>query len=194
MKKSAIVGWIISIVVVVGIGWLIWQQQANIPDYNGMAGPRPVKGNAAATIVVEEFSDFQCPACKSAQPTAEDVINTFGDKIAFYYKHFPLTAIHPFAFRAALAAECANDQGKFWEYHDVLFQNQPNFSEDELVRYAGDLGLDGTSFSACVESRARQDVVRADMREGDNRNISGTPTFFVNGEAVADWTQLKSGS
>ncbi|MDZ4229757.1 MAG: thioredoxin domain-containing protein, partial [Candidatus Veblenbacteria bacterium] len=96
---------------------------------------------------------------------------------------------------AALAAECANDQGKFWEYHDQLFDKQPNFSRDELVVYATELGLtiEGESgFAACLDSRAETDVVRADMREGDQRKVSGTPTFFLNGEAVQDWSQLKA--
>lgn len=192
MRRNTKIGLVIGVVVVVGLGLLIWQQQSNIPDYIPPESSRPVAGNPQATIVVEEFSDFQCPACKSAEVVVQDVLASLGDQVAFYYKHFPLTAIHPYAFQAALAAECANDQGKFWEYHNVLFQNQPNFSAGELMSYAGGLELDTESFSACLKSRAWQDVVRADMREGDGRKVNSTPSFFVNGEAVADWRQLKS--
>ena len=193
MKRNAKIGWFIAIaVVVLGLGYLMFRQQEDLPAYTLEAGDRPIKGSAEATILVEEFSDFQCPACKSAQGVVQDVVDTFGDKIAFTYKHFPLSSIHPFAMRAALASECANDQGKFWEYHDLLFANQPNFSEGELIAYAGDLELDTASFTACLKSRARQDIVRGDMREGDRRNVNSTPSFFVNGERVTEWTQLRS--
>lgn len=163
-------------------------------DYLGTDQPRPTKGLAEASIVLEEFSDFQCPACKTAQASVKEVLSTFGDKVLLKYRHFPLVTIHTQAYRAALAAECANDQGKFWEYHDLLFDNQPNFSRDELVTYAQqlELNIEGSSgFAACLDSRAKTEIVRADMREGEDRKIGGTPTFYLNGELVSDWSKLK---
>ncbi len=180
---------IAGVVITIG-GIAIWLSMGSAPTYENVNSPRPVKGSSEAKVVVEEFSDFQCPACKSAQDTVKRVINEFGDQIRFEFKHFPLTTIHPQAFRAALASECANDQGKFWEYHDLLFINQPNFSPSELVSYAEGLGLNKDTFKACLDSRVKNDVVRADMAEASSRQVNATPTFFVNGQVVQNWNQL----
>jgi protein-disulfide isomerase len=196
MRKSRAIAWSIAGLLVIAIGWFLLSRSASQVTYisPGQAMRPPLKGSAAAAVNVEEFSDFQCPACKGAEPVVNDVITTFGDRIKFTYHHYPLVSVHTQAFRAALAAECANDQGKFWEYGDKLFEKQPDFSRNELVEYAKDLGLtvDGDSgFAACLDSRIHTEIIRTDMRDGEQRNISGTPTFFVNGEVVSDWTQLK---
>jgi len=184
-----------AVVVILLVVWFINRPTYNYPE---QTSPRPVLGSASATIVVEEYSDFQCPACKQAQSVAKEVVATFGDKIAFYYKHFPLTQIHVMAFRAASASECANDQGKFWEYSDQLFLNQPNsssdlakFSDAALISYAGTLGLDTESFTQCLKSRSKDSIVRDDMHSGSSKRVQGTPTFFVNGQVVEDWTKLR---
>ncbi len=185
--------WVASgVLVAIGLGVWLWRAAVNRPTYPTINSPRPILGKVDAAVKLEEFSDFQCPACKSAQSTVKEIVDTFGDRIAFSYRHFPLLSIHPQAFRAALASECANDQGKFWEYHDKLFEMQPAFSRDELVGYARGLQLDEPSFAACLDSKAKSDLIREDMREGETRNVRGTPTFFVNDEAIDDWTQLKS--
>ncbi len=185
-------GWVwFGVVVVLGLGaWWVFSA-SNVPNYPKVDSPRPTQGSVSARVKVEEFSDFECPACKAAEPTAQDVIKTFGDQILFSYRHFPLVTVHYQAFTAALAAECANDQGKFWEYHDSLFQHQPNLSKSDLKTYAADLKLNPDSFGACLDSRAKTDVVRADIAEGDKRGGNATPTFFVNGQRVADWSKLK---
>ncbi|OGF02748.1 MAG: hypothetical protein A3H14_02845 [Candidatus Doudnabacteria bacterium RIFCSPLOWO2_12_FULL_49_8] len=192
-KKAA--WWLGGVAVVIAVIVVVWLAAGPKPTYLGPAdAARPAIGPTDAALVLEEFSDFQCPACKSAQPTIKDVVATFGDRVYFKYYHYPLVTIHTQAFRAALASECANDQGKFWQYHDLLFDNQPNFSRDDLVAYARqlELNIDGENgFAACLDARAKTDIVRADMRAGDERGIQGTPTFFLNGEAVADWSKLK---
>ncbi len=192
-KKGFWVG--AGVVVILLIVWFVNRPTYDYPD---KVSPRPILGSSTASIVVEEYSDFQCPACKQAESVAKEVQTTFGDKIAFYYKHFPLTQIHVMAFRAASASECANDQGKFWEYHDQLFLNQPQssidlakFSDDALIGYAGTLGLDTNSFTQCLKSRSKDNVVRDDMHSGNIKNIQGTPTFFVNGVVVEDWSKLR---
>jgi len=181
-------GGILALVIVV---WAIWAGTAAKPYYPEINSPRPVQGSGDAKIVLEEFSDFQCPSCKAAQGLLKEILATFGSKIKFSYRHYPLVSIHTQAFRAALAAECANDQGSFWPYHDKLFEVQPAFSADELVSYAKDLGLKSDDFKACLDSRAKNQIIRDDMKEGDSRGITGTPTFFLNGERVEDWTTLK---
>ncbi|MFA4936947.1 MAG: DsbA family protein [Patescibacteria group bacterium] len=184
--------WIFTLVMIITAVVLLWiWQSTDKPDYPEISSPRPFLGTQDASIVVEEFSDFQCPSCKLADSLIKEIMNTFGDRVVFYYKHFPLSSIHPFAVRAALAVECSNDQGKFWEYHNKLFENQPRFSENDLINYASELNLNKENFSACLQSRAKQEVVKNDLREGNSRKLNATPTFFVNGEQIEDWTKLK---
>jgi len=156
----------------------------------------PILGEEDAPVTMVEFSDFQCPYCarffeQTFPQLKENYIKTGKVKLAF--RHLPLS-FHQYAQKTAEASECANEQGKFWEYHDLLFDNQPNFSRDDLVAYARqlELNIDGENgFAACLDARAKTDVVRADMRAGDERGVQGTPTFFLNGEPVADWSNLK---
>jgi protein-disulfide isomerase len=186
-KKYLIAGVVAAFALV---GWWVFSA-SNVPDYPKVDSPRPTLGSASARVKVEEFSDFECPACKAAEPTVAEVLKTFGDQIYFSYHHFPLVTVHLQAYTAALAAECANDQGKFWQYHDSLFEHQPQLSKSQLKQYAADLKLNTESFNACLDSRAKQTQVRADMAEADKRGVNSTPTFFVNGTKVQDWTKLK---
>jgi len=101
-----------------------------------------------------------------------------------------LTSIHPYALGAAVASECAADQGKFWEYHDLLFDNQTDIKKKDLIIYAERLNLDTTAFQNCYDSQVKNKVVRADMDEGRKLNIDSTPTFYVDGKKIADWTTI----
>jgi len=112
------------------------------------------------------------------------VLSAYGDRIRFVYRNFPL-GNHPNARPAAEAAQCANEQGKFWPYHDRLFGDQRRLSEDELKRTAADLGLDAPRFNACVDSHKYKDVVDADIRDGEEAGVTGTPAFFVNGRLLS---------
>lgn len=179
--------WIAIVAVVIVLS--VWYYQSR-PQYTNVDSPRPVKGDKSSSIILEEFSDFQCPACGAAQPTVDQVLKTYGDKIAFSYRHFPLLSVHANAYSAALASECANDQGKFWEYHDLLFKNQKDLRQATLLRLADETGLNKESFSACLKSRAKASVVQADMQEGERRNINSTPTFYLNGELIENWQGL----
>ncbi len=177
-----------GILLLIGLVWIVVVWQGENPAYNLPPAERPVLGNPNASIVVEEFSDFQCPACRSAAPVVKGIVNKYKDKIKFVYRHFPLLSIHPRAYDAALASECANDQGKFWQYHDLLFANQPNFKKDQLIGYARDLGLNESEFSACLQSRARKEVVDADLNKAKELNLNSTPTFIVNGKIIRNWS------
>lgn len=115
----------------------------------------------------------------------------YGYQIRIEFKYFPLVSVHPNAFLAAMAAECANDQGKFWAYHDKLFAHQEGLNKSDLINFAKDTGLDINNFQACLDSGAKSGVVRTDMAEGSKLDINGTPTFFVNGEKVEDWRLLE---
>lgn len=158
-------------------------------SYRSPAWERPFRGAATSSVTLVEFSDFQCPACQAAEAVVEDALAQYGN-VRFEYHHFPLTSIHRLAFKAAVASECAADQGKFWEYHDRLFREQPNFSQKDLVAYAQDLGLDTDSFTACLGSGDPAQRVKDDAAEAARLRLQGTPTFFINGQQVGDWSQL----
>ncbi len=144
-------------------------------------GNKPT-GNAKITLV--EYSDFQCPFCARAAPTVKQILDEYGDQIEFVYKHFPLTSIHPQAQKAAEASECARDQGKFMEYHDIIFQNQNALTDADLKRYANQLGLDTGEFNECLDSDEKTSIVLADLQEGQSKGVRGTPTFFINDQQL----------
>lgn len=144
----------------------------------------PYVGGINASVTVVEFSDFQCPACRAGEPTVKQLITLYGDKIKFVYKNFPLP-MHQYGEIAAEAGECANEQGKFWEYHDKLFDNQAEWAmqgQSKLKDYAKDLGLDTGKFNTCLDTGAMKAKVAEDTAEGERVGMQGTPTFFINGE------------
>ena len=141
-----------------------------------------VLGSKEARVVIVEFSDFQCPACKAAEPTVKKITQEYKDKILFVYRHFPIIASHPYALKAAEAAEAAGEQGKFWQYHDILFENQENQKTEDLLKYAQDLGLDAQKFKEALDSGRFKDKVTSDMDDGENLGVSATPTFFINNQ------------
>jgi len=145
---------------------------------------RPAKGPANAAVEIIEFSDFQCPFCLNAFPTVNQVLRTYGDKIRFVYRHYPL-ANHPRARPAAEASQCAHEQGKFWEYHDRLFGNQALLSDSDLKQHAVALGLDAGQFNTCYDSQKYKADVDTDIRAGDEAGVSGTPAFFINGRMLS---------
>jgi len=152
----------------------------------------PVKGNTNAPVTVVEFSDFQCPFCskffKQTLPLLEkNYIDT--GKIKLVYRDLPIDSLHPNARLAHIASECADEQGKFWEYHDVLFQKQSEWQrmnsidfQSTLTQYAADLGLQSESFMACLESEEIADEVNKDFLEAAKYGATGTPTFFIGNE------------
>ena len=143
--------------------------------------PRPTIGDPSAKVVVEEFSDLQCPACAQSQPFVKDILQRYEDKIFFKLKHFPLQSIHFNAYKAAQAAECANDQGVFFPYVDAAYQNQYNLNKAGLMNIAILLELDADRFEACLDSGVKEFIVDRDLSEGMARGVPGTPSFFVNG-------------
>jgi protein-disulfide isomerase len=154
------------------------------PRQNIAAAKGAAKGPANAPIEIIEFSDFQCPFCQRANPTVEQVLKTYGDRIHFVYRHFPLNN-HPNARPAAEASQCAAEQGKFWEYHDTLFANPSKLSDADLKQHAAGLGLDTGKFNACVDTHKYKAQVDADMEAGEEAGVNGTPAFFVNGRMLS---------
>ena len=154
-----------------------------------------VLGSEDAKVTIVEFSDFQCPACGAAHPVVKQVIKEYGDKIFFVYRHFPLLATHQYALKAAEAAEAAGEQGKFWEYHDILFANQDNLKTEDLKNYAKQIGLDVKKFNEALDSGKHKDKVLSDLDDGEKFGVTSTPTFFINGQmhrGVLNLDQFKS--
>ena len=148
------------------------------------AADSPARGPANAPVEIVEFSDFQCPYCQRANPTVQQVLTTYGDRVHFVYRHYPLPN-HPNARPAAEAAVCAADQGKFWPYHDVLFPNAGRLATTDLKHHAAELGLDSAKFDACVDGHQSKARVDADVRAGEEAGVNGTPAFFVNGRMLS---------
>lgn len=142
--------------------------------------PARLRGNAKAPVMIVEFSDYQCPYCRSVEPTVKDVLAKYGDKVSFSYRDFPLTAIHSQAMIAAEASRCALEQGKFWEYHDQLFASS-KLEKDTLVEYARGLKLNDKQFEACVTSEKYKADIEKDQQDGRKAGVNGTPGFFING-------------
>ncbi|HEY0964505.1 MAG TPA: thioredoxin domain-containing protein [Candidatus Paceibacterota bacterium] len=180
---------IVGIITVVLFGGAIWFSSVSQKASNdGVEVSEHIKGNPESTVTLVEYSDFQCPACASFHPAVKEVIDQYGDKIRFEYKHYPLP-IHSFAQQAAIAAEAAGQQGKFFEYHDMLFINQKQWSSAAAPgaffrQYAQELGLDMEKFDRHLKSSVLRDAVRADMSEARELGLTGTPTFFLNGEKM----------
>jgi protein-disulfide isomerase len=184
--KSVVVFIAVTLGILLGVGGLLWQfgntENKAIPE---IAGERKhVKGSGEITLV--EFSDFQCPACLSVQAPLKEILKKYEGKVQFVYRHFPLTNIHKNAMMAAQASEAAEMQGKFWEFHDLLFSKQGEWSglgdpREKFGEYAQQLELDIDKFVSDMESQAAKDIVSTDILASTRYRLTGTPTFYING-------------
>jgi protein-disulfide isomerase len=144
----------------------------------------PSHGPEDAPITIVEFSDFQCPFCRRFHDeTYQALLEAYPGQIRFVYRNLPLTSIHPDAMPAAVASLCANDQGKYWEYHEKLFSSE-TLDEPTYIQYATDLGLDVDTFTACLSDGSHDEFIQQDMDFAINLGVQSTPTFFVNGLAI----------
>ena len=139
------------------------------------------EGQADAPIILVEYGDYQCPHCGAAYPVIKKIQETFATQIKFVFRNFPLSESHPMAFAAAVATEAAALQDKFWEMHDIIFENQRGLSNEALFRMAKQIGLDVEQFSNDIQKDALSDKVEADFESGIRSGVNGTPSFFVNG-------------
>lgn len=180
-KYKWYIGAAIVLVIVLGV-WLALK-----PTYPDKFTPKPLKGKPDASVRIVEFSDLQCPACSAAHPVTTRIMEEYGDRVSLEYKHFPL-AFHRFAFDAAMASECANDQGLFWEYVETAFTNQDQLDKAHLKQYGEDVGVaDRDAFNACLDTKAKEKYVKADMNEGIGKGVPGTPSFYINGVKLESW-------
>ena len=145
----------------------------------------PSKGPVKAPVTIVKFEDFHCPFCKKVQPTLAQVLSKYGNNVRLVHRDFPIDAIHPAARKGHEAARCANEQGKFWQYHDVLYANAPKADAADLKSYAREVGLDVPAFEKCVANGEFRDVVQKDVEEGTRLGVNGTPAFFINGRLLS---------
>lgn len=158
-------------------------------DLPAEATQGPVRGADNGKITMVLFDDFECPYCAKFFATEEALLQTFPNDLKIIFHNLPLS-FHKFARSAANAAECANDQGKFWEYAEILFANQSRQSQNDLINYAAELNLDNVKFQSCLESKVNRQIVSQDIKGGNDLKILGTPTILFDGQEVSDWRNL----
>jgi len=193
-KIKSILIWTIGIIAIIAAVFIMVKLANNAsPDsdisIDSIAPTDQVKGNPDAKLVLTEYSDFQCPACAMYVPFVSQVVDEYGDKIAFVYRHFPLSSIHPHAEAAARAAEAAGEQNAFWPMHDILFDEQSQWSASSrpkkfFLEYAERLNLDLVQFESDYNSSKIKDKVETDRQSGLRARIDSTPTFFINGNKI----------
>lgn len=182
-----------AVLLFAGLVWLVMRVPAD-PSSRNAGQPEqvtfndegsPSVGPSNAKVVVHLYSDFQCPACKFAEPPVKATMEAYKDRVRFVWKDFPLEQIHSNARAAAEAARCVADQSKFWEYHDRLYANQSDWDKladpkTKLIEEAQAIGVEPTALTGCFQTRAHDNLIARDMAEGLSNNVDRTPTFFVN--------------
>jgi protein-disulfide isomerase len=155
------------------------------PKVDIAADPRRMRGHSDAPVTIVEFSDFQCGFCRTATTTIKELLVKYDGRVRLSYRDYPLVQIHPEADRAAEAARCAGEQGKFWEYHDLLFAAKQQLTADVLTRTATTLNLNADTFRACMVTRKYKSEVEKDIEDAKQLGLTGTPAFFINGIFVS---------
>jgi formate-nitrite transporter family protein len=191
--------WALALLIVAGAAYGVYYLAARAPavpeQENNTAlsldvSPQDwVRGNTESPVALVEYGDFQCPACGQYHPLVKGLEAEFGERVAFVYRHFPLTRAHPNATAASRAAEAAGLQGKFWEMHDILFERQTEWSpkpnpDATFAAYAEELGLDNEQFKTDYNKNELEDKIDAHFQSGIASGVNATPTFFLNGEKL----------
>ncbi len=187
------VGFVVIILIIVGLS----NVGSNEPALESETNPQLVtsqdhiKGNPDAYVTLVEYSDFQCPACRTYYPLLKQLNEKHPDDVRIVYRHFPLVQIHPYAVPAAQASEAAGIQGKFWEMHDKLFETQDGWSKGGVPDgffsdLAGTIGLDVEKFKKDMDSSEVKSKIERDKQFGDKLNVTGTPTFYLNGKKLSN--------
>lgn len=180
---------VLAAVIVLMGGSFLYAQFATRNANNGVTVQDHIKGNTEAKVILTEYADFQCPACGQFYPIVSSVLEQYGDQMSFEFKHFPLSSVHPFAMPAAKAAEAAGQQGKFFEMYAKLFENQNAWTKSAtpqtyFIEYAKELGLDEALFKQHLRSSVLEDHIKSQFNEAREKGLTGTPSFFLNGELL----------
>ena len=197
MKNFIWIGGIV-IVLIALMFWGVKSTDIKPPFELGVIHPLDnIKGKIDSKIVVMEYSDFECSACKTYYPIMRELTAEFGDRVAFVYRHFPLIGLHTNAEFAARAAEAAKKQGKFWEMHDLLFEKQDEWAKvanlmPMFESYTKLLGISVEQFKTDFASKEVKDFVKAQRIHAIKSGLQGTPTFFVNGKQIQNPTSVEA--
>ncbi|HXK41055.1 MAG TPA: DsbA family protein [Candidatus Paceibacterota bacterium] len=190
-KKYLVRGFILLALVAVVFGFWKLSQQTPVIDTEVLQINETdwIRGNENSAVTIIEYLDFQCPACGAYHPLVTQLVSEYGDRVRFVTRHFPITNIHPNAMPAARVAEAAGRQGKFWEMHDVLFENQQLWSnkpnpDETFLSYAESIGLNTEQFSSDYKDGSIDDKVDSDRNGASAASVTGTPTFFLNGKKM----------
>jgi protein-disulfide isomerase len=151
-----------------------------------------VQGPKDAAVTIVEFSDFQCPFCRTVVATVKEVMRQYSGTVRWAFRDFPIASLHPQASKAAEAARCAGEQGKFWEYHNLLFNNQAQAAIADFKRFADQLKLNPKLFGLCLDSGRHKAAVQSDIDDGTRLGITGTPSFFINGRLLVGAQPLET--
>jgi protein-disulfide isomerase len=151
-----------------------------------------IQGPADAAVTLLEYGDYECPFCGAAYPIVKEAQSRMGDRLRFVFRNFPISTSHPHAERAAEAAEAAASQGRFWQRHDLLYENQKRLDDADLHDYAEQLGLDVDAFDGDLARHVHAERVREDFMSGVRSGVNGTPTFYINGSRHDGGYELES--
>ena len=180
-RKTGVI--VVAVAVILGAGLLLTRQSSHSMGAAVLAD-EPALGPSTAPVTIVEYGDFGCSACQAWHRAGirERVLARYGDQVRFVWRDFPvITSLSP---KAAEAAQCAHDQGRFWEYHDLLYERAPAIRQGDLKAYAAELGLDAEQFDQCLDSGAHAGTVNQDLRDARARGLRGTPSFLMNGDAL----------
>jgi len=192
--KIIFIGLVIIAVLAAGV-FLFKRFQGAMPSQGILVAEVKSKGPVDAPIKIVEYSDFQCPACQFAQPILEEIFADYPDQVYLVFRHFPLQG-HVRALPAHVAAQCAANVGKFWEYHDRLYADQKNWSTTEdanisFLQYAREANMDLDVFAECYSNEDVVDFIQKEKTEGVNLKVRSTPTFFINEERIVGGRELR---
>ncbi len=182
-ETKLFLGIIVATVAIIAGAVVIFSKPAPTLPREELVGNGPKAGNPDATVYLVEFSDFQCSGCAAVAPTVKEIIEKHKDKLLVVYRHFPLDQ-HPYAMKAAIAAEAAAQQGKFWEMSDLLFANQTRLSDELVLEFAKQLDLRMEAFTQDLQRSDIKQKIEADRAYGLTIGINSTPTFFLNGKKL----------
>ncbi len=188
---------IIVVLVFVGVFTLGGHNKANAPDNKSATPTNHIQGKGQSGITLVEYGDYQCPFCGQFYPIVKQVQAKYNDQIFFQFRNYPLPNLHPNAFSAARAAEAASEQNKFWEMHDALYETQDQWASMSdaspfFSQIAKQLGLNLTQFKKDYASSKVNDAINADVAQGNKLNVTGTPTFFLDGKKIEVTQSLAS--
>jgi len=183
LRRIALFFVILIVAVGLFIGYKLWGPVVTSGELTGLSKEN-IQGPADAPVKIVEFGDFGCPACRRWHRSGikQQIKDMFGDQVNFTYRHLPVISEH--SVEAAIAAQCAGEQGAFWIYHDYLYEKAKGITEAELSGYAEELGLDAQVFDSCARSEEIRDYVERDKRSAFREGAIGTPAFFINGQLV----------